>query len=82
MGAAADSTPAIAFSPGLFCMVVFLAFVSLKLQSIAQASNGAGKGQGEFMVTSISLAGSALFYVLVGLGVNAMSATAVPKVDF
>jgi hypothetical protein len=59
-------------------MVVFLAFVALKLQSFAQASSDAGKESGENMGININLIGSALFNVLTMLGVNAMSATAVP----
>lgn len=78
MGAAASSTLAIAFSPGLLVMVVFLAFVAIKLQSFAQASSDAGKELGENMGININLVGSALFNVLTMLGVNAMSATAVP----
>ncbi|MBD9402800.1 hypothetical protein [Comamonas sp. CMM02] len=78
MGATTSSTLAIAFSPGLFAMVVFLAFVALKLQSFTQASSDAGKESGENMGINISLIGAALFNVLTMLGVNAMSVTVVP----
>lgn len=63
-------------------MTVFTAFIASKLSTIAQASNDdAGKESGELMDTigkTLASGSSALFTVLTGIGVNAMTASAVP----
>lgn len=63
-------------------MTVLMAFIASKLSIIAQASDkGAGKETGELMGTFTKIlasGGAALFTVLTGIGVNAMTASAVP----
>ena len=79
MGAAVGSAPTQSVL-GLFLLVLFLGFSKIRFAALALTPLGVGKEQGGSMVSlnNSAIGASAFFDTLYGMGLGALTASAVP----